>query len=146
MPGLTRSRSRFTRHLGLELVDEAEALGAGAHHAHLSAQDVPELWHLIEAALAQETSDARHTGIVAGRPPGTVALGIDGHGAQFPDLERAAGGDGQPAVRSAQLPAAAAVMTHPVLAIEHRARRVELDDQSEQRQQQGERGQPDDRH
>src|SRR5207237_161190 len=48
------------RHLLIELLDEDGPLGARADHAHVAAEDVPELRELVETRLPDEAADLRH--------------------------------------------------------------------------------------
>ena len=71
--------------------DERGPFGARADEAHLALQNVDELWQLVEARLAQESSDAGHPGIVHGRPfRSPILLGATGHAAKLEHRERLA--------------------------------------------------------
>src|SRR5262252_3630306 len=87
-----------------ELLDEAGALRARPHEAHLALHDVEELRQLVEARTPQKDSDGGAARIVLACPdrPG-LRLGVDPHGPELEHLE-------PPAIHA-----------HPLLAVEHRA-------------------------
>ena len=60
-----------------------------AHHAHITLQDVPELWQFVQAAFAYEAADRRDAVVlVAGREAGhAVLLGVRAHAAELIDGE-----------------------------------------------------------
>lgn len=62
---------------------------SGADHAHVPFQDVPELWKLVQAALAYEAADRRDAVVlISGREAGhAVLLGIHPHAAELIDRE-----------------------------------------------------------
>ncbi len=62
-------------------------LGPGADDAHIAAQDVPRLWHLVEVEPAQHPTDACDAGVVL-LGPVQVLFGVHAHRAQLDDLER----------------------------------------------------------
>src|SRR5690348_3324489 len=81
-----------------------------ADHAHLAADDVPELRQLVERELAQEAAGARDPRVaVVHREAGAHRLGADDHRPQLEQLE------------------VGAVRAHPGLAVENGPAVLELD-------------------
>ena len=62
-------------------------LGTGPDEAHLAAQDVEELWQLVELELAQELSDPRDAWIAVRGRRSAELLGVDDHGPKLEDPE-----------------------------------------------------------
>ena len=101
-----------------EPLDEDRPLWARAHHAHLPAQHVHELRHLVQAEAAEEGAEAHPAGIIGGSPDRPrLGLGVHPHGAELQHAE------------------ALAVEPHALLAEEHRPVRRELDAGGDERQQ-----------
>ena len=96
------------------MLGEAGALGAGADQAHVAAEDVEELRQLVDALGADEGTDAGDAGVSFGGPAGTGGLGIDPHAAELQQREDLA------------------VQADALLAIHHRAARLELDQAGDQ--------------
>ena len=73
--------------LGPELAGELGANRAGADPCHITAEDVEELWELVDFGAAEECADAGDAGV---RAEGEGLAGhIDAHGAEFEDVEAA---------------------------------------------------------
>src|SRR5205814_40596 len=73
----------------------------GANEAHLTAQDVPQLWQLVEAEAPEERPEPRASRVVRPRPHRAgLALGVHAHRAEL------------------EHPEALAVQAHPLLAVE----------------------------
>src|SRR5580704_6681252 len=63
-------------------------LGPRAHHGHVAAQDVPQLWELIQRGPAKEPSDPGHPAVVLDRPFRHRFVLVDrAHGAELEKLE-----------------------------------------------------------
>ena len=75
------------RQLFLELADEFWAFGAGTDEAHVSFEDVEELWQFVNAQQSQPFADPGHSGIVFLSPDRSVFFGIVAHGAEFIERE-----------------------------------------------------------
>ncbi|MGA2522499.1 MAG: hypothetical protein ABSG81_16960, partial [Acidimicrobiales bacterium] len=73
------------RDLGLELLDEEGALGAGPDERHVALEDVPQLRQLVETGDPQDPADAGD-GVVA-RVPVHIRAGVDPHGTELEDLD-----------------------------------------------------------
>ena len=84
---------------------------------HLALQDVDQLRQLIKARAAQEPSNARHSRVVALGLLNFLAVFGNGHGSELEDPEDRV------------------VLAVPALTEEDRSRAVELDRQSDQREQ-----------
>ena len=105
----------------IELVPES---WAGSHDGHLSGKDVPDLRQLIQAALAQKTSDFCNILIRVLQQMRRHVVGRGHlHGAEFVELE----------VRL--------VDAHPLLAEEDRARVIDIDDDREEQEEPGQKDQ-----
>src|SRR3990172_97811 len=94
-----------------KLLDEDRPFRAGTHQAHLAPQDIEQLGQLIQRGQAQHGANRRSAPVVAGCPnrPG-VTLSVVSHGSELQHLKR-------PAVEA-----------HPLLAVEDRTGRRQLDD------------------
>ena len=89
-----------------ELVDKRRTLGTRPDEAHLAAQNIDQLWQLIQARPPQPLSQPGYARIVAGRPHRAGRLfRIVNHCAKLEHLE------------------SVAVQPHALLSIEYRARR-----------------------
>src|SRR4029077_7840813 len=58
----------------LDPADVAQRQGPGTDQAHVAADDVEELWELVEAQAADQASDARHARVVADLEDWTAGL------------------------------------------------------------------------
>ena len=67
------------------LIDEGRAW---AHEAHVTDQHVPELREFIQLCLAQEAPDPGDPWVLVFRQRHTDSVGVDDHGAEFPDAKR----------------------------------------------------------
>ena len=98
--------------------------GARADDAHVSLQDIEQLWNLVQGPVAQEAAHASDAGIVFGHfQPQALVLSADHHGAE---LVAAKG---------------LAIFAHPLLDVEHRATVIELDGQGDEGHEGGENDQ-----
>src|SRR6187551_1455158 len=77
------------RNLLGQLGYEMRALRPGANEAHLAFQDVPELWNLVDANLANDASHARCARVAFAGPDRAVLFGVNSHRAKFGEHERA---------------------------------------------------------
>ena len=134
MPGLTRWRSSYPGTSRVNLAANSGRSGRGPDRAHLAAQDVEQLRQLVERGVAQPLA---HCGTSIG------SLDAAGSG---PDC-RAESGPTSVAPHRAELEKVkfAATETDPPLAVDHRARRTELDGDRDREHQRRQRGQRDER-
>src|SRR5437870_6848805 len=66
-----------------QLLNKVRTLRARTDKVHVTAQDVPELWDLIDPNLTNNTTDARHALVVCLSPNRPIFLGIDAHRTKF---------------------------------------------------------------
>src|SRR3954471_21517024 len=103
------------RNLLCELGHELRPLGPRADHAHVAAEDVPQLRQFVEARPPEEPTDRRDAGVVAVRPHRAgFRFGISDHRSELVHGERAA------------------VSADARLVIEHRPRGRELHERGRQ--------------
>ena len=103
----------------LELPGQFRPFRTGADNAHLAAQDVDDLGHLVQAAGPQRPAQSGHPGIVDPGPHRPESLlGVPDHGAKLDDAEDAS------------------VLAQPLLPVEHGAPVANQDGQRDQRPQQ----------
>ncbi len=105
------------------LLDVARHLRPRTDQAHRPAQNVDQLGQLVDLRAAQQRAHARNARVAGDRQLGTAARGRVGHRAELEDAEDLA------------------VAPHALLAIEHRAGRIQLDADRHHQHRQGEHGQ-----
>src|SRR5262249_14982242 len=107
-----------------QLLDEERAFGARADETHLAAQNIDELWDLVNAGFADESADAGDARVATLRPLRlAVFFGVLPHRAGLDDLEDAP------------------IFADPLLHVKDRARRFQLDrDRCENRYRQRKKG------
>ncbi len=94
----------------LELFDEVGPFGPRAHETHIPSEHVPELRQFINVVLSERCSNLRAALIVLRCPHGAgLTLSVNGHGPEFEKHEHLA------------------LLAASLLAVEHRAGRVALD-------------------
>src|SRR6185503_9692195 len=104
----------------LELMDEVRPLGPRTYQRHVAAQDVPQLWKLIDVGPAEQPADRSAPRVVVARPYGAgLALGVLVHRTKLVDRERFA------------------VQSHPLLPVEDRTGRRAANQQRDQREGEG---------
>src|SRR5215213_11978729 len=86
--GLDEVPASPKRNVGSQLLDEFRTFGTRADDAHVALKHVPQLRQLVQAHLAKDPADHRHSGIAGLGPNGvTLLLRIDDHRSEFPHLE-----------------------------------------------------------
>ena len=72
------------RNVLFKLLNKMWPLGARTDEAHVSLENVDELWQLIEAEAAKEPAEPSSAWVIFLRPDGSgVSLGADAHGSEF---------------------------------------------------------------
>src|SRR5208283_6207271 len=71
----------------LEHLAEHQALWARAHQAHLSTENVEQLWYFIQTCFAEKIPDSRNPGIALRCPLRTILFRVLPHRAKLQELK-----------------------------------------------------------